>query len=253
MHAPKIKWLARWWYGWMMCTVAGWVTAADSQVIDLRPFWDERKPLANPHKGWYHHYPDNHINKYQVTNDQDLLTFPGMDHLYIRLAWAYLEPEEGRFQWEVIDRLIEKWTRHGLGIAFRISCKETSTDRPEQQYATPRWVKEAGARGGYYWDGKEVGPDGPWEPDFGDPIFLAKLENFLRAFAARYDQQPWLRYVDVGSIGDWGEGHSWAGSHKECGLDVRLKHLELHRRYFKRALLVVSDDLVYAIKDPAER
>lgn len=245
--------------GWLGCSFlallggGGLVTAAEPQVIDLRPLWDERTPLANPHKGWYHHYPDNHINKYEIAQDRDLLEFPGMDHLYIRLAWAYLEPQEGRFQWEIIDRLIEKWTRHGLGLAFRISCKETSTDRPEQQYATPRWVKDAGVRGGYYRRGKETGPDGPWEPDFGDPIFLAKLENFLRAFAARYDGRPWVRYVDVGSIGDWGEGHTWAGSQKECGLEVRLKHLELHRRYFKKSLLVVSDDYVYAMRNPAER
>ena len=43
-----------------------------------------------------------------------------------------------------MDRIIEQWTAHGLGIAFRISCKGTSTDRIEQQYATPRWVKDAG-------------------------------------------------------------------------------------------------------------
>ena len=48
----------------------------------------------------------------------------------------------------------------------RISCKETSTDRVEQQYATPRWVMEAGAKGGYYRDGKAAGPDAPWEPVF---------------------------------------------------------------------------------------
>ena len=108
----------------------------------------------NPHKGWYHHYPDNHIDKYQIARDADLLEFPGMDHLYIRLAWAYLEPKEGQFDWAVIDRIIEKWTAHGLGIAFRISCKETSTDRIEQQFATPRWVMEAGAQGRLLPDGQ---------------------------------------------------------------------------------------------------
>ena len=66
-----------------------------------------------------------------------------------------------------------------------------------------------------------AGPDAPWEPVFDDPVFLVKLENFLRAFAARYDGKPWLRYVDIGSIGDWGEGHSWAGSRKECGFAAR--------------------------------
>jgi len=221
--------------------------------LDLTGLQDARRVLLNPHKGWYHHYPDNHINKYEIARDSDLLEFPGMDHLYIRLAWAYLEPREGQFDWGVIDRIIEKWTAHGLGIAFRISCKETSTDRPEQQFATPRWVKEAGAQGGYYRGGKAVGPEGPWEPVFDDPIFLAKLDKFLAAFAARYDHQPWLRYVDIGSIGDWGEGHSWAGSQKECGFAARKAHVDLHLKHFKKAQLVVSDDFVYALRDPTER
>ncbi len=220
---------------------------------DLSQFHDAKRVLINPHKGWYHHYPDNNPDKYAIRKDTDLLEFPGMDHVYIRLAWSYLEPREGEFDWAVIDRIIDKWTAHGLGIAFRISCKETSTDRIEQQFATPRWVMEAGARGGFYRTGQPTGPDGPWEPEFDDPIFLAKLDRFLEAFAARYDHRPWLRYVDIGSIGDWGEGHSWAGSRKEVGFDARKKHVDIHIKHFKRAQLVVSDDFVYALNNPQQR
>ena len=219
---------------------------------DLAALQDAARVLVNPHKGWYHHFPDNHPNKYLIARDADLLEFPGMDHLYIRLAWSYLEPREGQFDWAVIDRIIEKWTAQGLGIAFRISCKETSTDRSEQQYATPRWVKEAGAQGGHYRAGQAAGPEAPWEPVWDDPIFLAKLERFLAAFAARYDRQPWLRYVDIGSIGDWGEGHCWAGSRKDLSFAVRKQHVDLHLKYFKHAPLVISDDYVHALKDPAE-
>ena len=220
---------------------------------DRTALHDATRVLVNPHKGWYHHFPDNHPDKYRIARDADLLEFPGMDHLYLRLAWAYLEPQEGRFDWAVIDRIIEKWTAHGLGISFRISCKETSTDRSEQQYATPRWVKEAGAQGGHYRAGEAVGPEGPWEPVWDDPIFLEKLERFLAAFAARYDRQPWVRYVDIGSIGDWGEGHAWAGSRKVLSFAVRKLHVDLHRKHFKRAPLVISDDYVYALADPGER
>jgi hypothetical protein len=222
-------------------------------VQDLTPLHDATRVLINPHKGWYHHFPDNHPNKYQIARDTDLLDFPGMDHLYIRLAWAYLEPKEGQFDWAVIDRIIDKWTAHGLGIAFRISCKETSTDRIEQQFATPRWVMEAGAQGGHYRMGKVTGPEGPWEPAFDDPVFLAKLDRFLAAFAARYDGKPWMRYMDIGSIGDWGEGHCWAGSRKDLSFAVRKEHVDLHLKHFKRAQLVISDDYVHALNDPAER
>jgi hypothetical protein len=220
---------------------------------DLTPLQDATRVLINPDKGWYHHYPHNHINKYQIARDADLLEFPGMDHAYIRLAWTCLEPNEGQYDWALIDRIINKWTTNGLGIAFRISCKETSTDRIEQQFATPHWVMEAGAKGCYFWMGKATGPDSPWEVDYGDPIFIAKLDKFLAAFAAHYDGQPWLRYVDIGSIGDWGEGHTWAGSRKTLSLAVRKQHVDLYLKHFKHSQLVMNDDYVYALEDPAER
>ena len=221
--------------------------------IDLRPQWDETIPLANPHKGCYHHLFDNHVKKYRLESDDDLLKFPGMDHIYLRLAWAYLEPEEGRFDWRIVDEQITKWTAHGLGVAFRISCKETSTDRIEQQFATPRWVRDAGAQGGFFLKRKPVGPDGPWEPAYDDPVFLAKLEKFIAAFAARYDGKPWLRYVDIGSFGDWGEGHTSSGSGRKYNYDSLKPHVDIHLKYFRKTQLVISDDFTFGIADPSER
>lgn len=236
----------------MIC-LAGIRPTAFAREIDMTSHWNERVALENPHKGWYHHYPDNHIDKYVVRDDADLLEFPGMDHVYIRLSWAYLEPQEGQFDWAVIDGIIDKWVGHGLKIAFRISCKETSTDRIEQQFATPKWVMQAGAKGGFYRNGQQVGPDGPWEPVFDDPVFLSRLENFLRAFAGRYDGKPWLRYVDIGSIGDWGEGHTHSGSRKEYGYEPRKLHVDLHLKLFKKTQLIISDDFVQAIADEQQR
>jgi len=227
--------------------------SASARVIDVKPHWNDRIPLANPHKGWYHHYPDNHIDKYIIREDSHLLDFPGMDHIYIRLAWAYLEPQEGQFNWNVIDEIIDKWTANGLKIAFRISCRETGTDRIEQQYATPKWVIAAGAKGDYYRSGRKTGPDGPWEPVFDDPVFLDKLENFLRAFAARYDGKPWLRYIDIGSIGDWGEGHTHSGSRLEYGFAPRKRHIDLHLKYVKKTQLVITDDYVYSVSNLEDR
>jgi hypothetical protein len=221
--------------------------------IDLRPQRDETIPLANPHKGWYHHYFDNTVEKYLTETDAELTKFPGMDHIYLRLAWAYLEPEEGKFNWRIVDEQIKKWTEHGMGISFRISCKETGTNRIEQQFATPRWVRDAGAKGGHYMKRQAAGTDAPWEPVYDDPVFLAKLEKFLAAFAARYDGKPWLRYVDIGSFGDWGEGHTSSGSGLKYGYAALERHVDLHLNYFRKTLLVISDDYVTSLADKDDR
>ncbi len=231
----------------VFCSVVGAIE------IDMRPHWDEATPLPNPHKGWYHHFPDNHIDKYRIAQESDLLEFPGMDHLYLRLAWSYLEPHEGEFHWDVIDQIIDRWTAHGLGIAMRISCRETGTDRVEQQFATPRWVIQAGAEGDYWYKGKQTGPQGPWEPVYDDPVFLEKLEHFLQALGDRYNGRPDLRYVDIGSIGDWGEGHTSSGSRRQYGFEQRKKHVDLYRKYFPDTQLITTDDFVYGIADAADR
>ena len=183
----------------------------NNQAVNLEDRWDTLRPLANPDKGWYHHMLDNGVGRYLIQDESELINFPGMDHLYLRLAWAFLEPEEGEFDWSWIDDIVEKYVPMGYQVSFRISCKETGGKPhavPEEingvRYATPSWVEKAGAKGVVP---TEFGPPA-WTPDWDDPVFLEKLDNFHRAFAAKYDGKPWVRYVDIGSIGEWGEGHT---------------------------------------------
>ena len=61
---------------------------------------------------------------------------------YLRLAWAYLEPEEGRFNWSVVDTPAQRWIAKGKKVALRFTTSETG-----QLYATPEWVRKAGAQG----------------------------------------------------------------------------------------------------------
>ena len=72
---------------------------SSTSTIDLKSEWDTSRVLENPHKGWYHHHLDNGIERYLIEDESVLDRFPGMDHLYVRLAWSFLEPEEGHFDW----------------------------------------------------------------------------------------------------------------------------------------------------------
>jgi len=216
--------------------------------VNLESQWDTVRPLANPDKGWYHHMLDNGIHKYMIQDEEELHNFPGMDHFHLRLCWAFLEPEEGEFDWSYIDDIVEKYVPMGYGISFRISCKETGGapgSVPQEidgvKYATPYWVKQAGAKG---IDCPEFG-NCSWTPDWNDPVFLEKLNNFHKAFAEKYDGKPWVRYVDVGSIGEWGEGHTHRSTQIPPTVAEVKTHIDLYLKHYKNTQIVVTDDLIY--------
>jgi len=201
--------------------------------------------LTNPHKGWYWHYYDNGTQRYHEGPETLLTDFPGLQTIYIRLPWCQLEPEEGRFRWELIDEVAARHVPLGRTLAFCVSCKETKLTYP---YATPQWVAEAGA------EGDLLSSNGvkSWEPDYGDPVFLEKLSNFHHAFADRYDAEPWVEWIDIGSYGDWGEGHTTASSRREWPVETLIRHFEMYRNAYRQAPLQVNDDFVGTRKDKVE-
>ncbi len=206
-------------------------------MLKLKNRYDDEKICENPDKGWYIHYYDQGIGdnyNSDLTPDDYLEDFPMLDHIYLRLAWGFLELEEGEIQWNLLDEVIDRWTAHGKKVAFRITCKETSSKNIP--YATPKWVFDAGAEGNWV--------KGCMEPEYGDPVFLEKLENFHRAFADRYDNRDDVIYVDIGSYGDWGEGHTVPSSGKDWPVEVVKKHMDIYLRCYKNTQLVISDDVV---------
>lgn len=208
--------------------------------FNLENFWDSSKVCANPNKGWELHYFDDGLTNYgsRLAKEDLLLDFPGLRNIYLRLAWAYLEPREGQFNWTVVDSVVNKWTKAGYNISFRITCKETH----DLMYATPEWVRLAGSNGKIVQENKTPKPQ--WEPDYGDSIFLAKLDNFHRAFAERYDGKPWISFVDIGSIGEWGEGHTAYSGWYDVPVEVIKKHIGIYKKYYKKSTLVISDDFI---------
>jgi len=235
--AKILKYIAKWDTVMPECT-DGLAANEGMYVWGLKKYQDSTVLLRNPDKGLYIHYLDNGLSRYGIKDGKylmpdDLPEGLPIDHIYIRIAWCHLEPEEGKFNWELIDNIIDPWTKAGVDVAFRITCKETDTS---QYYATPEWVKDAGAAG------KEL--SNAWEPVWNDPVFLEKLRNFHMAFAERYDSNPNVIYVDIGSLGDWGEGHTTFGSQENYTYDTLLEHMDIYLSAYKNTAIVMNDDIL---------
>jgi len=200
---------------------------------------DTGAALINPSMGWTMHFYSNIPGNYgsKLAPSDTLNDFPGLSTVYLRLPWAYLEPEEGKYNWAILDTPAQRWIAKGKRIALRLTCSENW-----MKYATPEWVKKAGAKGTFYQYG--IGPvekSNSWDPFFDDSVFIKKLDAFLAAAAKRYDGNPNVEFIDVGTFGMWGEGHTH-GSSKQDKFEIQKLHIDLHLKHFKKTLICISDD-----------
>lgn len=221
--------------------------AAETNRVVVRPA-DTGEALVNPGMGWTLHFYSNFIENYgsKLEPSDTLDDWPGLAVIYLRVPWSYLEPKEGDFNWSLFDTPAQRWMAKGKQIAIRVSCCESWL-----RDATPKWVQDAGAKGVEFEEGKGVKVGGPlWEPNYLDPIFLQKLENFLAAMARRYDGNPNVAFIDVGSFGMWGEGHTVFSTKlpEDQTLEIVKHHIDLHVKHFKHTLLAISDDVAGATK-----
>ncbi|WP_036608723.1 DUF4832 domain-containing protein [Oribacterium sp. P6A1] len=123
--------------------------------------------------------------------------------VYIPLTWAEWEPEEGKFDIEGLEKNfhIKKWKdKHKHGI-IRFIC-----DIPgkEAHMDIPGWLYEKTKKGTFY--DTEIGMG--YSPDYGDTVFRKYHDIALKALAEYCDRDFFISFVQLGSIGHWGEWHA---------------------------------------------
>jgi hypothetical protein len=124
---------------------------------------------------------------------------------YKRFDWDILNPAEGVYDWSAI----EAWRRidsvRGSGqFSFRIR-----TARPPpwgEGQAMPAWLVERGAQI-QEGDSDEEGVRST-EPLYAGCLFLEAHGQFVDALRQKYDGDPDLAFIDIGSYGTYGEWDS---------------------------------------------
>lgn len=206
--------------------------------VDLRPLMDDKTPLKNPHKGWFWHYIDNGYARenYRAHHDpsDELLDFPGLNHLYLRFDWGDVEKAEGDYDFSYLDEIMELWGKRGYRFSLRVCSFEGDQ---ALNHATPSYVFEQGCVGFRT-------PTGAIQPDYGDPVFLHHLERLLYTLGQKFNGHSLVECIDIGTMGTWGEGHTVLGTGEIIPPAVVKRHFDLHAKYFPDTWVLCNDDHV---------
>jgi hypothetical protein len=178
--------------------------------------------LANPGIGWETFHQTSKQDKYLPP------WIPSTVH-YARWGWGELEPQQGKLNRAFLDKMLKETHDSGQKLAFRVMCCSTYAGHPYH----PKWCgKERQAD----YDGQ-----GPFPiPDMDDPVVLDRHLDFIKRLGERYDGNPDIDHVDLGSIGWWGEWHlSGSKTCKLPTLENRTKVVDAYLAAFKKTPLLM--------------
>ena len=132
------------------------------------------------------------VEKYRFPQSTKTWNHPDSGLYYCGGRWKELEPEPGKYRWDILDNGLEKARQMGCTSIVRIAPYAL---RPEED--VPLWMRER-------WPEE---PDYPfWRVDPNTTDYAERWSEFIRAFAARFDGDERISSVDLAITGAWGEG-----------------------------------------------
>jgi hypothetical protein len=183
--------------------------------------------LPNPGMGWQTFHATNKTAK-------NLPPWLPSTVQYARWGWAALETKPGQLASAFLDGQLAESRAAGQKLAFRVMCASTNL---AISYC-PDWLSAAG---GHELLVDRIGCNAVFHvPDFDDPATLTLHLDFIRRLGARYDGNPDIDHVDLGSVGWWGE---WHMTHTKLGKmpspENCLKIIDAYLAAFKKTPLLM--------------
>jgi hypothetical protein len=151
------------------------------------------EPLQNPYKGWV---PLASGGPYQQPHSL----------VFVPITWRKLEPVKYCFDWETLETVykFDFWKSRGVKIIFRFILDYPGVPG---HLDIPDWLYEETGFSGTWYDTPEIG--GGFSPDYDNNVLKAEHSRVMAALGARYNNDPGIAFIQIGSLGHWGEWHTW--------------------------------------------
>lgn len=165
---------------------------------------------------------------------------------YVNLTWRELEPARGTVDFARMERNWGNISATGRRVGFRV-CAALPGETGHMDI--PRWLADEGIRMRPY----EIDGSHGLAPDWDDPKFLSAHHEFISALGARYDADPRVAWIDIGSYGFWGEWHVWMNDSLGAKLSSRQAILEDYFEFFPTKMKVIAFDDRFATHTVTDR
>lgn len=153
--------------------------------------------------------------------------------VYANIIWRELEPEEGVYAFEKIEEAchFSRWKEQKKHIILRLML-----DLPgkKKHCDLPKWLEDR-TRGAYY----ECPYGSGYCPDYSDPVLIACHSRLVEQLGRRYDTDPFVSFIEIGSLGHWGEWHVHEKAGRMPPQAVRTSYVRAYAEAFPHTHLLM--------------
>lgn len=161
--------------------------------------------------------------------------------VYVELRWADWEPQEGVYDIDFVEQAfrLETYREQGRKVVFRFICDEPTQ---EEHIDIPEWLFAQTGDGDWYQNEYGTG----YSPNYGNETLIAAHDRAIRALGDAYGEDHFFAFVEIGSIGHWGEYHVnyEVGIRRLPVYDTRIRYIRPYLSAFPHAKFLMRYPLL---------
>ncbi|PMQ01047.1 MAG: hypothetical protein CBR30_08125 [Dictyoglomus sp. NZ13-RE01] len=164
---------------------------------------------------------------------------------FINVSWKELEPEKGVYKWQDFERKnkFDYWTKKGVRFVFRLYLDEPGMykyiagKKSMNDLDIPIWLYKEIKEDGTWYRSDLIGGGG-FSPNYENEILIREHERLLKALAEKYGKDDRIAFIEIGSLGHWGELHTWPdGTGKFPSIEVVNRYIKQYIDAFPNKIL----------------
>ncbi|MCQ2411997.1 MAG: DUF4832 domain-containing protein [Sphaerochaetaceae bacterium] len=147
--------------------------------------------------------------------------------VYVDVTWAEMEPERGVFDFSALEKRCQfpLWKSLGKRAVFRLVLDEPST---KTHMDIPQWLYDMTGDGVFYSTSYGKG----YCPNYSNPVLIQEHERLVKALAGWFWDDDFITFVQLGSVGHWGEWHIHPDVMKMPEIETLSVYLEHYAKAF---------------------